>query len=128
MVSRSDKLPPLSERKLRTLLIEKLSISLPWMSIENLSNHKTTIRQVKAARALLGWSQGDLAERSGVSEPTIARLEAEDGLLGGRPDTAAKILQALIDAGIEFLPKNGGGAGVRLGGESQPEKRTKKSD
>ncbi|MEW9309934.1 helix-turn-helix domain-containing protein [Labrys neptuniae] len=73
-----------------------------------------TTRQVKAARALLGWSQGDLAEHSTVSEPTIARLEAEDGLLGGRPETVAKIVGALVTAGIEFISENGGGFGVRL--------------
>jgi predicted transcriptional regulator len=84
------------------------------MSIENLSNHEITTRQVKAARALLGWSQGDLAAHSAVSEPTIARLEAGNGGLGGRPDTIAKILKALVEAGIEFIPENGGGAGVRL--------------
>ncbi len=39
---------------------------------------------VKAARALLGWSQSDLARHSGISEPTIARLESIDGELGGR--------------------------------------------
>ncbi len=84
------------------------------MSIEKLSKRAITIRQVKAARALLGWSQGDLAVRSGVSEPTIARLEAEDGVLGGRPETAGKILRALEGDGIEFIPENGGGLGVRL--------------
>jgi predicted transcriptional regulator len=86
------------------------------MSIENLSNsfQAITTRQVKAARALLRWSQGDLAQHSTVSEPTIARLEAEDGPLGGRPETAAKIFKALVDAGIEFIPDNGGGVGVRL--------------
>ncbi|UCI05210.1 transcriptional regulator [Mesorhizobium sp. B1-1-8] len=86
------------------------------MSIENLSNRRliVTTRQVKAARALLGWSQGDLAEGSAVSEPTIARLEAEDGPLGGRPETGAKIIRALVDAGIEFISENGGGLGVRL--------------
>jgi transcriptional regulator with XRE-family HTH domain len=73
-----------------------------------------TIRQVKAARALLGWSQAVLAERSGVSEPTIARLEAVDGELGGREDTAEKIRAAIEAAGIEFLQENDGGAGVRL--------------
>jgi predicted transcriptional regulator len=88
------------------------------MSIENLSipSAPVTVRQVKAARALLGWSQGDLASHSTVSEPTIARLEAEDGPLGGRPDTAAKIIHALVTAGIEFIPENGGGLGVRLRG------------
>jgi predicted transcriptional regulator len=85
------------------------------MSIENLSNGPTpvTTRQIKAARALLGWSQEDLAERSAVSEPTIARLEAEDGPLGGRPETVTKIINALVAAGIEFILENGGGPGVR---------------
>jgi predicted transcriptional regulator len=73
-----------------------------------------TIRQVKAARALLGWSQSDLALRSGVSEPTIARLEAQDGKLGGRGETVSKIEQAFVAAGIEFIKENGGGLGVRL--------------
>jgi predicted transcriptional regulator len=73
-----------------------------------------TIRQVKAARALLGWSQADLAKHSGVSEPTIARLESADGELGGRGDTVRKIHAALEAAGIEFIDENGGGAGVRL--------------
>ena len=73
-----------------------------------------SIRQLKAARALLAWSQGDLARESGVSEPTIARLESSDGPIGGRPDTAEKLLAALEKGGIEFIPENGGGAGVRL--------------
>jgi transcriptional regulator with XRE-family HTH domain len=69
---------------------------------------------VKAARALLGWSQAVLAERSGVSEPTIARLESVDGNLGGREDTTEKIRAALEAGGIEFIQEDGGGAGVRL--------------
>lgn len=75
---------------------------------------KISVRQVKAARALLGWSQADLARESGVSLPTVKRLESEDGELGGRADTATKIVTALESAGIEFIPKNGGGPGVRL--------------
>lgn len=75
---------------------------------------KVSIKQVKAARSLLGWSQTDLAEASGVSEPTIKRLEAGEGELGGRADTAVKIKAALEGAGIQFIPENGGGAGVRL--------------
>jgi len=42
-----------------------------------------SVRQMKAARALLAWSQSDLAAASGISEPTIGRLEAEDGPVGG---------------------------------------------
>jgi predicted transcriptional regulator len=73
-----------------------------------------TTRQIKAARALLAWSQADLADRSGISEPTVARLEAIDGELGGREDTTQKIRAAIETAGIEFITANGGGPGVRL--------------
>ena len=75
---------------------------------------KVSIRQIKAARALLSWSQGDLAEAADVSIPTIKRLEAEDGALGGRQETGRKLITALEAAGIEFIEGNGGGAGVRL--------------
>jgi transcriptional regulator with XRE-family HTH domain len=73
-----------------------------------------TTRQIKAARALLGWSQADLAEASGVSEPTVARLESAEGELGGRELTTGKIRAAIEAAGIEFIDENGGGPGVRL--------------
>lgn len=75
---------------------------------------KVSIRQIKAARALLGWSQDDLAASAGVSIPTIKRLEASDDFLGGRAETSMKILRALHSAGIEFLAENGSGVGVRL--------------
>jgi|SRR4051794_27904297 transcriptional regulator with XRE-family HTH domain len=87
------------------------------MSIEILSmtDKPVSVRQVKAARALLTWSQADLAEFSGVSEPTIARLESIDGLLGGRSDTVEKITNAIVAAGVEFLPDDtAGGEGVRI--------------
>jgi transcriptional regulator with XRE-family HTH domain len=77
---------------------------------------KVSIEQVKAARALLRWSQNDLAERSGVSIPTVKRLEAATGEIGGRSNTAAAIQTALEVAGVEFISENGGGAGVRLKG------------
>jgi transcriptional regulator with XRE-family HTH domain len=73
-----------------------------------------TILQIKAARALLGWSQADLAHRSGVSEPTIARLESAEGELGGREGTGEKIRRAIESAGIEFIDENGTGEGVRF--------------
>ena len=75
---------------------------------------KVSIEQVKAARALLRWSQEDLADASGISLPTIKRLEAATGLLGGRKQTTESIRTALEAAGVEFIPENGGGAGVRL--------------
>jgi transcriptional regulator with XRE-family HTH domain len=82
-----------------------------------------TTRQIKAARALLGWSQADLAEKSGVSEPTVARLESMDGELGGRRVTAEKIREAIVRHGVEFIDEDGGGAGVRLRRRSKAKAR-----
>lgn len=73
---------------------------------------KVSIRQVKAARAMLAWSQLDLAAASGLSLPTVKRLESDDGPIGGRPETIAAIQIAFEAAGIEFT--NGGQPGVRL--------------
>jgi predicted transcriptional regulator len=75
---------------------------------------KVSIRQLKAARALLAWSQERLAVSADVSLPTIKRLESQDGPLGGRNVTGTKIRAALEAAGIEFIDENGGGSGVRL--------------
>jgi len=84
------------------------------MAMTRKSILKVSIRQVKAARALLGWSQESLARAADVSVPTIKRLESNDGLLGGRSETAEKIEKALQAAGIEFIEENGGGPGLRL--------------
>ena len=54
-----------------------------------------SVRQMKSARALLAWSQGDLAAASGVSEPTVARLGSDDGPIGGRAETGEKLVAAL---------------------------------
>ncbi len=82
-----------------------------------MSIRKVSIRQVKAARALLEWSQEQLAAASGVSIPTVKRLEAQSGDLGGRDETAAKIVAALEAAGVEFT--NGDQPGVRVKGWSR---------
>ena len=71
-----------------------------------------SVRQIKAARALLAWSQGDLAAKSGVSEPTVARLESAEGPLGGRSATIAAICNAITDAGVSFVTRDGGATGV----------------
>jgi hypothetical protein len=62
-----------------------------------------------------------LAAAADVSIPTIKRLEAQDGPLGGRGETGIKIRSALESAGVEFIEENGGGAGVRL--RKRPQKR-----
>ena len=71
-------------------------------------------RQVKAARALLAWSQEALAKASGLSEPIVARLEAHDGEVGERAEGGSQLLAALEKAGVAFLSDNGEGVGVRL--------------
>lgn len=68
--------------------------------------------QLRAARALLGWSQERLSEASGVSIPTIKRLEPGAGLVQTRVDTLDKLRRALEAAGVEFT--NGGEPGVKL--------------
>ena len=73
-----------------------------------------TRAQLRAARSLLEWSQDQLATASGVSLPTIKRLEPGTGLFSTRVDTLEKLTRALEAAGVEFIPENGGGAGVRL--------------
>lgn len=70
--------------------------------------------QIRAARALLRWSAEDLAKAASVGVTTIRRAEAEDGQ---PPITAAnlKLIRITLDeAGIEFIPSNGGGVGVRF--------------
>lgn len=72
-----------------------------------------TRAQLRAARALLDWTQQDLAEHSGVSAGSIKRLETGEGALAIRLDTLEKLQTALEAAGVVFIPANGGGPGVR---------------
>jgi transcriptional regulator with XRE-family HTH domain len=69
--------------------------------------------QLRAARALLGWSQSQLAEKAGLSLPTVKRVETEQG---PRVSDAARLALrvALESGGVEFIDENGGGPGVRL--------------
>ena len=77
-----------------------------------------TSAQLRAARALLGLDQRQLAERSGLSLPTIQRMEASDDMIRGNVDSLMKLTSALDAAGIELINDNmmssGGGRGVRL--------------
>jgi transcriptional regulator with XRE-family HTH domain len=75
---------------------------------------KVSTRQIKAARALLDWSQHELAERSAVSLPTVKRLESAEGEFGGRPETRVAVISALQKAGIDFIFEDDGETGVRL--------------
>lgn len=77
-----------------------------------------TSTQLRAARALLGIDQKQLAELSGVSLPTIQRMEASVGNVRGVVESLTKIVIALDRAGIELIgentPSQGSGRGVRL--------------
>jgi transcriptional regulator with XRE-family HTH domain len=74
--------------------------------------------QMRAARALLGLDQRELAQRSGLSLPTIQRMEASDGVVRGNVDSLMKLVDALAASGIELIGEgaasSGGGRGVRL--------------
>lgn len=77
-----------------------------------------TSSQMRAARALLGIDQRQLAEMANLSLPTIQRMEASGGQVRGIIDTLMKVVEALEGAGIELIPDNapsaGRGRGVRL--------------
>jgi transcriptional regulator with XRE-family HTH domain len=87
----------LDRSKMKYLMSDKLSI---------------TAQQSRGARAMLGWTREQLAERSKVSAATLADFEAEKRTPYDR--TLADIRHALEAAGIAFIPGNGGGPGVRL--------------
>jgi transcriptional regulator with XRE-family HTH domain len=70
--------------------------------------------QIRAARALLGWSQGQLARRAGVGPATLQRIEQGDGIVKGNFSTITKIQKALEEAGIHFTEDDAGEIGVRL--------------
>lgn len=73
-----------------------------------------TSEQVRAARALLRWEQKDLAKRSGISLPSVKRLETKRGALAAHESTIVALTTALEKAGVEFIAENGGGPGLRL--------------
>ncbi len=68
---------------------------------------------MRAGRGLLGWSQTELATEAGLSLPTVKRFETGRGA-NVSDDAIGKLVTALESAGVEFIPENGGGPGVRL--------------
>ena len=81
---------------------------------------------MRAARALLDIDQRELAQRSGLSLPTIQRMESSGGVVRGNVDSLMKLVDALAAAGIELIAEGAashdGGRGVRL------KRRTQKLD
>jgi len=70
--------------------------------------------QIRAARALLGWSQSRLARTAGVGLATLQRVEQSDGVVKGNFATISKIEKALEHAGVSFSDNDGSDIGVRL--------------
>jgi transcriptional regulator with XRE-family HTH domain len=77
-----------------------------------------TALQLRAARALLGLDQKQIADLAGLSVPTIQRMEASDGVIRGNVDSLTKLLAALDAAGVELIGDGAaslsGSRGVRL--------------
>ena len=77
-----------------------------------------TATQLRAARVLLGIDQRRLAELSGLSVPTIQRMEASETMIRGNVDSLVKLIEALDAAGIEMIDEGAAshsqGRGVRL--------------
>ena len=69
--------------------------------------------QIRAARAILGWSQDQLAQRAGIGLATLRRVEQGEGLVKGNFSTIVKIQKAFEQAGINFT-EDAGEIGVRL--------------
>jgi transcriptional regulator with XRE-family HTH domain len=73
---------------------------------------------MRAARALLDIDQRELAQRSGLSLPTIQRMESSGGVVRGNVDSLMKLVDALAAGGIELIGEGAasheGGRGVRL--------------
>jgi transcriptional regulator with XRE-family HTH domain len=77
-----------------------------------------TAAQLRAARVLLGIDQRQLAELSGLSVPTIQRMEASEAMVRGNVDSLVKLMTAIEAAGVELIDEgaisDAGGRGVRL--------------
>jgi transcriptional regulator with XRE-family HTH domain len=73
------------------------------------------VAQIRAARALLGWRQEDIAEAAKISIATIRRIESQEQLLTGNVSTLLKIQAAFEQAGIQFIDEDEtGGLGLRM--------------
>jgi transcriptional regulator with XRE-family HTH domain len=87
-----------------------------------------TAAQLRAARVLLGIDQRQLAKMSGLSVPTIQRMEASESMVRGNVDSLVKLITALDVAGIELIDEGAAshskGRGVRLKNDPVPAAKT----
>jgi transcriptional regulator with XRE-family HTH domain len=88
-----------------------------------------TAAQLRAARALLGIDQKTLAQLSGLSVPTIQRMEASETVIRGNVDSLMKLIAALDAVGLELIADGmesvAGGRGIRLKADFDPGKIAK---
>lgn len=95
---------------------------LVFKARRNIAHPMITSAQLRAARALAGLDQRKLAELSGLSVPTIQRMEASEGVVRGTVDSLMKLIAALEGAGVALIAdgvvSESGGRGVRLKGSS----------
>lgn len=106
--------------KLFFCLIELFFIhTIVYFCVSGLVSLMITGSQIRAARALLGWSQQDLADKAVLSETAVLRLETERA--DTRTSTILKVRKALEGAGIEFIERSDGTVGVVL----RPNKKLK---
>lgn len=82
--------------------------------MNELGHDMITGAQMRMARGYLKWSIEELAERAGVAISTVRRMESEDGVPAARGPNIEAVEKAFIQAGIVFIPDNGGGPGIRL--------------
>ncbi|WP_262272064.1 helix-turn-helix domain-containing protein [Microvirga yunnanensis] len=74
--------------------------------------------QIKAARALLGWSQDELCERADIHRRTLTTLES--GKIQSYDSTINRVVIALESAGVQFFEQDGGGYGVLIRPSTEP--------
>jgi DNA-binding XRE family transcriptional regulator len=88
-----------------TLSISVLNSAAVPGRVPHAGGKMLSVSQVRRARGVLGWSQQELAKRSGVALPTIRKLE--QGRSDPKRTTLAKLEAALMDAGVEFVGEDG---------------------
>lgn len=84
------------------------------INLKSHDNKEITGAQIRAARALIRWSAKDLARAAGVGVATVSRAETEDENPTVTTANLRAMQHALEAAGIQFIPENGGGVGLRF--------------
>ncbi|WP_246692997.1 helix-turn-helix transcriptional regulator [Methylobacterium sp. WL64] len=80
------------------------------MDADDQPNAVITVEQIRMAKAALGWSNPMIAEKTGLHRNTLNRAENGDG----KRSTLELLRHVFESAGLEFIPENGGGAGIRF--------------